>query len=450
MLQESTQKQNLLPPLLPQNDQNRLPSKQLMARIGFVAALYLHNYHKAGPIYRHTDFSSREEKVVLAGTEANQFVMKHGKTHFSARQFRQTQLDELQSDKYLVGMDGDEHYRYRKLQKDGYSRSQLDDRHAELADIVRREVAGWQPGQSIPVYRLFQQIAAQQLSATILNHPLLQRWPEVCAYVKGLLVASFSRKPMAPAQRERYENARRETMALMDEILTSHHNQKAGHCPADLVGDLLTAEAQDGDLFKKQDLRVSALTVFIAGIEPVAHTATFMLHALLQHPRLLAKVVDEIDAALDDGPLSPDSLRNMHALRGAMLETLRLYPFTPVLQMTSVKPFEFKGYHVEPDTTVVVAITVPHFLPQIFPDPFRFDIERYSRGGAHRQPGAFVPYGVGPHLCLGAGLSQTQIMVTIAALLRMVRVEPDPSSPPPLVGTPTMEAFRMRAEGHRQ
>jgi cytochrome P450 len=76
---------------------------------------------------------------------------------------------------------------------------------------------------------------------------------------------------------------------------------------------------------------------------------------------------------------------------------------------------------VEAGTHVIIATTLPHFLPQFFPNPNSFDIDRFHPPRSeHKQNGAFAPFGAGAHLCLGNGLAEVQIMLTMATLLHQL------------------------------
>jgi cytochrome P450 len=75
-------------------------------------------------------------------------------------------------------------------------------------------------------------------------------------------------------------------------------------------------------------------------------------------------------------------------------------------------------------TDVLFGVTATHFMPELFADPDKFDITRYDEPrNEHKKRGAFAPYGLGPHVCLGAGLAEVAMMLDMAALLRAVRVE---------------------------
>ena len=74
-----------------------------------------------------------------------------------------------------------------------------------------------------------------------------------------------------------------------------------------------------------------------------------------------------------------------------------------------------------------MATTVPHYLPEYFPQPERFDIDRYlPERNEHRQPGAYAPFGLGPHRCLGNGFAEVQIAVTLATIMHNVELVLDP------------------------
>jgi cytochrome P450 len=72
-------------------------------------------------------------------------------------------------------------------------------------------------------------------------------------------------------------------------------------------------------------------------------------------------------------------------------------------------------------------MTVPHFLPELYPEPEKFDIDRFSHPrNEHRQRGAYAPFGLGDHTCLGAGITEIQLMVTMATIFHDYQFEIDP------------------------
>ena len=93
-----------------------------------------------------------------------------------------------------------------------------------------------------------------------------------------------------------------------------------------------------------------------------------------------------------------------------------MYPIAPALRRTVSNSFEFAGYRIPAGTHVIIATTVPHHLPEYFPNPERFDIDRYTaERREHKQPGVYAPFDLGPHRCLGNGFPR-QSLFTLCAI----------------------------------
>lgn len=118
-------------------------------------------------------------------------------------------------------------------------------------------------------------------------------------------------------------------------------------------------------------------------------------------------------------------LPKLETLYAATIETLRRYPVAPFTPREIIKPFTFAGHHIAAGQTAMIVNGLTHFLPEYFPDPWAFNVERYMRPRQeHKQgQGVFVPYTLGPHTCLGAGVAEIQLMVTAGALIKSVRIE---------------------------
>ena len=109
------------------------------------------------------------------------------------------------------------------------------------------------------------------------------------------------------------------------------------------------------------------------------------------------------------------------------METLRLHSLVPLTMRTVSNAFEFAGCTVPAGQSVVLPFTLTHHLPAYFRDPERFDIDRFAPPrNEHQQPGAYTPYGVGTHRCLGAQLAEFTTTTAMATLLHDVELALDP------------------------
>ncbi|GCE22728.1 cytochrome P450 [Dictyobacter kobayashii] len=160
----------------------------------------------------------------------------------------------------------------------------------------------------------------------------------------------------------------------------------------------------------------------------MANTCSFMIYALLKNPAVLQRVLQEVDAVWSRRDFSWEALKQMPALHGAAMETLRLYPVATGHRTRIAQPFSYAGYQLSPGDDVFVAMTVSHFLPELYPEPERFDIDRYREPrNEHRQRGAYSPFGLGNHTCLGAGIAEVEIMVTMATLFYRYQLSMEPA-----------------------
>jgi cytochrome P450 len=132
---------------------------------------------------------------------------------------------------------------------------------------------------------------------------------------------------------------------------------------------------------------------------------------------------DEAIAAFEAGDPGPAWLDRLPLTDACRKEMLRRYPVTIGSIRHTAVPFVFAGHRVEAGEDALFAISAQLFMSEHYPDPYRFDPERFLGNGPTPPPGAFTPFGVGAHTCLGAGLAEAQLTATIATLLRDDRIE---------------------------
>lgn len=384
-------------------------------------------YHQFGPIFRLR--APGREMTVMAGLEANRFLARAGDEHFGSESLFGGFAREMGTRVFLVALDGEEHRRLRKLMRRGYSREMLVPHVVDVIEMVRETARSWRPGQVLTVLDVFQRLVAEQLGWALVGRKPGAYFEDVRGFLNIIMRSSVLKMwPGFMLHSPAYRRAKAGTFALAREVIATHRSVPPGDArPADLIDDLLAARDEDGQPLDENALVVSAIAPFFAGIDTVANTLTFMLYALLKHPAVLARVTAEAQAMFAEGIPSLHALKELKALHGATLETLRMYPVAAFTPRTAVKPFEFAGYRVVQGTEVLVANGVTHRLEQFFPNPDVFDIHRHSEPrNEHRQPNAFAPYSLGGHTCLGAGLAEVQMMLTMAALVTTARLELEP------------------------
>ena len=411
------------------------------------------SYHELGPVYGMRLLNRRF--TVLAGVEANRFLARHGTKHFRSFEFWSGFNAWFGAARSTLSADGAEHAAFRRALKRGYSQEYAVERLDGMIDIARREIDAWPLDRSMTAVPALQRIVTDQVGTLVAGVSPRPYNDDLVCYVHGLLSATIVPRPYLRWS-PRFRRASARVDELYHEVIECHSGsmrERHGAEP-DLIDDLLDLHESDPKFFPEADLKIAAMGPFVAALDTVAGTCAFMLYALLRHPDVLAKVREEADALLSGSVPPAQALREMDAMHRAAMETMRMYPVTPLLVRTAANSFEFAGHRIPAGERVMIATAVPHYLPEFFPEPERFDIDRYSPERAeHKQPYVYAPFGLGPHRCLGNGFAEVQIATTMATVLHEVDLDLDragyslKTTQVPLPAPD--ESFKVRVKGRR-
>ena len=159
-----------------------------------------------------------------------------------------------------------------------------------------------------------------------------------------------------------------------------------------------------------------------------AATVSYIVHCLLQNPDVMGRVQAEADELFANGPPTSEEVNRMTDTLHATFETMRLFPIVPAILRNVCNSFDFAGYRIPAGTTVMFATIVTHRLPQFFPEPERFNIDRFTPENRRQyvSPGTFAPFGLGHHSCLGQGFAQVLMPLCVAGLLHRWEVSAEP------------------------
>ena len=415
---------------------------------GDVRDFLARSYRKHGPIFRVRAFGYRF--IALVGPEANVFLARVSGTHLRSHEPYREFGVAMGGHRVVLNMDGPEHLRMRKLQVNGYSPKTLESNLDVAHDATRRAIGEWPQGQPVGVQRAMQEIVAEQIGLCCTGVPPGAYTDDLIQFLGMIVTVHITKRWPALVERlPKFRRAKRRLGELYGQILEAHRPERRAGAQPDFVDDLLEMNRTDPQLLPETDLHANILAPYLVGIDTSASVCAFMLYALLKHPELLERMRVEVDDMYELGPPTPEGLRKLDVTHRIALETLRMYPVVPALPRIASNSFEFGGYQVPAGAQLMLGTTVSHHLPECFPDPERFDIERYSRNAQqHRKPGAFAPYGVGRHRCLGSGFAEVQVALTMATIVRETELVLDrPERPLKIKVTPAPhpdESLRFR------
>ncbi|XP_014275142.1 cytochrome P450 6a2 [Halyomorpha halys] len=173
----------------------------------------------------------------------------------------------------------------------------------------------------------------------------------------------------------------------------------------------------------------------VAGLETSSSVQSFCLYELAVNQDIQTKVQKEINEIIEKhGGLTYQAVYEMEYLDMVISETMRKYPTFPSLIRSCTKSITTPhGYEIEAGDTILIPIWVLHHDPEYFPNPNKFDPERFSAQNRESiKPYTYLPFGEGPRMCIGMRFGQLQTKVGLISLLRKCRVEPGAATKIPM------------------
>ena len=174
--------------------------------------------------------------------------------------------------------------------------------------------------------------------------------------------------------------------------------------------------------------------IFLAGHETSASLMAWASYILAECPDIQQAMREEVERETQGGPLTIQALKGMNLTRNVVRETLRLYPPVSFLPRDTTCPVSMRGKSVNPGDMLVISPWLIQRNERNWPCPHAFDPSRYERPeGQAMLKDAWLPFGKGPRLCVGAGFAQQEAAVVLATLVRRFALEsPAQAKPEPV------------------
>ena len=207
----------------------------------------------------------------------------------------------------------------------------------------------------------------------------------------------------------------RATDACIHEYLEAE--RRSDFAGAGLVKLLVDGSRAQGDEFDDTSLRDQILTLFFAGHETSATSLSWIHYLLDEHPDARAKVRAEVDRVLGRRVPTTADLAALTFTEQVINETLRLYSPIHSISRVALTDDTLGGYHIPAGATMYVSLYATHRLPALWPDPSRFDPNRFAPDKIERRPRfAFIPFAAGHRNCVGASMALVELKLAVAMI----------------------------------
>ena len=350
----------------------------------------------------------------------------------------------LQRSKRLLGeglltSEGEHHRRQRRLAQPAFHRKRIESYGAVMVDYAARDSARWRDGETLDISHEMMRLTLAIVGKTLFDADVESDTDEIGGALTELLelfqmlllpYSEYLERLPLPANR-RFTRARAKLDAVIYRII--NERRASGADRGDLLSMLLLAQDEEGagDSMTDEQLRDEALTIFLAGHETTANALAWTWYLLSQNPEAEAKLHAELDAVLDGGRLpTVEDLPRLRYTEMVLAESMRLYPPAWVVGRLAVKEYAVGGHVAARGTLVLISQYVLHRDPRFFPDPLRFDPERWTPEAKEARPQyAYFPFGGGARRCIGEGFAWMEGTLIIATLARRWRMRLVPGHP---------------------
>lgn len=386
-------------------------------------------YLKYGPAFRVRVFG--HEMTVIAGAEAANFMgTREGKDSLRSREAWEPMVEEMGMSKNLVYADGDLHKELRAVQKWGYSKEAMIGRYNRVLDITANVLKrDWKPGR-VYVVDAMQFLVVEQLGTILTGRAPTEYVNDIRTTIMYMLNVLVTRqRPKFFLKLPEYKRAKARMMKLGEDMVAEYRANRAARQVTQenrtLIDDIMEAHERNPELVPEQDLSWLISGPYVAGLDTVAMTTSACLYTILKNPDIHRRMQEEVDALYSKGPVDEATyMKSLPITNAVIMESMRLYPIAVAQVRVANKDFVFQGKQLREGELVYVGTSVPHFEEKYYRCPAQFDIERYSKEREeHMQPGAYSPYGRGPHTCLGKTIAEVILAMTMSKIIYHLDLE---------------------------
>lgn len=316
--------------------------------------------------------------------------------------------------------------RKRRIIQPAFNRSRLKKLVDTMAAVTARYVDHFADGQEMDASDLMMRLTRDVIVETMFSDQLgsdtahLDRaFADLEHYVARYAFVPFRVPLWLPTPDN---HAFRRALKTLDELVRKlvATRRQTGEKHDDLLDALLDArDAETGEALPEDELRDELINIFFAGHETTANSLTWTTFLLSTHPEVFQRVREEADRVIGDRFPTADDLRALDYTHAVLREALRLYPPGWVFGRVAKHDDVLRGHRIRKGDMLAICPLVTHRTPEYWPEPERFDPERFIVDkSAGNRDFTYVPFGAGPHMCIGSHFATMEATVALSMFAR--------------------------------
>ena len=324
------------------------------------------------------------------------------------------------------------HRRQRRLAQPAFHKQRVNAYASLMVDYaLRLERERWEDGRTFDAAQEMMHLTLAVVGKTLFGTETEAEADEVREALSASIVsfarfmmpfAEFLSRLPLPANR-RFKESRARLDCIIYRII--EERRASGEDRGDLLSMLLKAQDEEGDGTGMSDeqLRDEAMTIFLAGHETTANALAWTWYLLSQNPEAEARLHAELEEVLSGRPPTAEDLPRLRYTEMVLAEAMRLYPPAWILGRRALEAYEVGGYNIPRGSLVILSPYVMHRDPRFYPEPERFDPERWTpEARAARPQFSYFPFGGGPRRCIGEGFAWMEMVLVVATLAQRWRL----------------------------
>jgi cytochrome P450 len=329
----------------------------------------------------------------------------------------QPNLSRLLGSGSVFALDKDDHRQRRRLLAPPFHGKSIKNYESIIEEEALREIADWPEGTAFATLPSTMRITLNAILRAVFGaegaeldelRQILPPWVTLGSRLATLPKPSRTYGRYSPWGR--LAEYRRRYDTVLDKLVAAERSDPNFEQRTDVLAMMLRSTYEDGTAMSRKDIGDELLTLLAAGHETTASTLGFAFEQLSRHPEVLTALVAE--AATDDNELRQATILEVQRIRTVIDATGR-HVHAPV--------FELGEWSIPRGHTIIVSISKLHADPELFPDPERFDPQRYV--GTKPPSFAWLAYGGGSRRCVGAAFANMEMDVVLRTVLRHFTIQ---------------------------